>query len=180
MNTQFLKEVISKIDVNSSLIIINQKQYIDSIKYMVKELENKNLILIATTKNTINEFINKNNTNNQIFLIDCFSKESLNLKNYFYIGDCSNLTKIQIILNKIINDKKFIVLFDSLSVTSIYNKSKDVGRFIYFLNNKLKLQECSIIYFIIDETIEEEILNFTKELCDNNYDFSKVILDSIE
>jgi hypothetical protein len=78
MNTQFLKEVISKIDINSSLVIINQKQYIDSINYSIKELINKNLILIATTKSTINEFINNNNTNDQIFLIDCFSKENLN------------------------------------------------------------------------------------------------------
>jgi archaellum biogenesis ATPase FlaH len=179
MNTQFLKEVITKIDNNSSLIIINQKQFEESIKFFLIENLKKenNIILIANTKTSINEFLK--NQNEKLFLIDCFSKEKVAEKNYFNIGDCSNLTKIQITLNKIIKDNT-IVIFDSLSVTSIYNKPTNVGRFIYFLNNKIKFQKSSIAYFVINETIEEEILLFSKELCDENYDFSKLLLDSID
>ena len=71
-------------------------------------------------------------------------------------------------------DDKGIVIFDSLNILSIYNSGIEIGRFIYFFTNKMKLENKSCIYLMTKDSIENDTIELAKQFCDKTYDFSEL------
>ena len=67
-----------------------------------------------------------------------------------------------------------IIIFDSLSILSIYNSQDEIGKFLYFFTNKIKLEDKSCIYLTAKNSIKPEIINLAKQFCDKTFDFSEL------
>ncbi len=81
--------------------------------------------------------------------------------------------------SKTVNANKTII-FDSLSMLSVYNTERDLGRFIYYFSNKTRLNDDSCIFFAVKDAIEENVLVTAQQLCDKYYDYSNIFVESIE
>ncbi len=177
MANNFLKEVIANTTNKVNLVIINQKQFKTSIDYLLEKLllEQKNEIILVSFSQPGKEILNKFNSP-KLHIIDAFSEEEENEK-IIYLK-AGNLTKLQIEIDELMKEKS-IVIFDSLGVLGLYNSAQDVGKFVYFFSNKIKLNNNSCIFVVVKESIDEETLNFAKQFCDRTYNFSELFV-SIE
>ncbi len=186
MRANFLKEVFIEFEGKASLAVINQMQMQDAIEYTIaKVLEKKPLIYVSLTKNAHEVMQMVSESKKNVFVIDIFSRETTYLNgiepNIIYINNPANLTSIQIAVEKAL--KKFpegIILFDSLGVLSIYNSEKLFEKFIYLFNNKMNLNNNTVLFFVVKNSINENILSSVKQFCDKTYDFSGLYVDSME
>jgi len=185
MQANYLKEMLTNISGANSLAIINQKQQADAIQYSVEKiLETQPLIFISMTMSADEVFL-RNEKKENLFVIDVFSRESTFsngiIPNVIYVSNPANLTSIQIAVDKAL--KKFpdaIILFDSLGVLSVYSNEKLFQKFIYLFNNKMNLNNKSVLFFAVKGTMDSEILSTVKQFCDNTYDFSELYISSVE
>ncbi|MDD3084186.1 MAG: hypothetical protein PHP82_04130 [Candidatus ainarchaeum sp.] len=180
-NVNFIKEVIPNIENNNLLVIVNQNQIKESINFFLKNIINEQKIILVSfsepAKNIFEKFDNKN-----FFIIDAFSNEKKEGQNFFGIKNQNDLVQIQIAIKKALQKigKNTIIVFDSLSIISIYNSPKETGKFIYLFNNKMKLEKNSCIFFITENSVDEEIISFAKQFCDKTFDFSKIYSHTIQ
>jgi archaellum biogenesis ATPase FlaH len=184
-SVSFLKEGLSTIKGNCTLILVNQKQLRPSIDFSIQTLlndEKEPLILISASEN--GEVIAKQNTQGKFSIVDVFSREKNGFnkeKNVYFVDNPSNLTSIQIGIQKFSEKEEHrIIMFDSVSILSIYNSPENIGRFFYLFSNKVKLKGDSIILFATKESISEESLEMIKQFCDKVFDYSELFISSIE
>jgi len=184
MEANYLIEMLSNSKGANSLAIINQKQQANSIKYSIEKILVKNPLILISMTHGAEEVISLTENKEKLFVIDVFSKETKSNnqnKNIIYISNPSNLTSIQIAIDKAL--KKFpdaTILFDSLGVLSIYSNEKLFQKFIYLFNNKMNLNNKSVLFFAVKGTMDSEILSTVKQFCDNTYDFSELYISSVE
>ena len=177
----FMNEVITNVKDNVSLVILAQNQIKTSVDFLLEKLlhEQETIILVSFTSSAEDILTKYNNPN--LFIIDAYSQKKIDSTNVISVNNSSNLTQIQIAIEKAKYklEKKVIIIFDSLSVVAIYNTQKDLGKFIYLFSNKIKLIGDSAVYLTTIDTIEEEMLNLVKQFCDKNFDFSKIYVQEI-
>ena len=186
MRTNYLKEVFVEMDRRVSLAIINQKQLPNSIEYSFEKiLENNSLIYISLTKSAEDILTMVGELKEKMFIIDVFSRETTYINgiesNVIYINNPANLTSIQIAVDKAL--KKFpdaTIMFDSLGVLSVYTDEKLFEKFIYLFNNKMNLNEKTVLFFAVKGSMDDEILSTIKQFCDKTYDFSELYIESVE
>jgi archaellum biogenesis ATPase FlaH len=172
----FLKEV-ALFDKNLvRLILLRQNQLKKAIDFFLQRIlneEDKEVILVSFLQN--NSEIFEKHKSKKLHVVDCSEKGS-QASNTILLKNINNLTKIQIAIEKFIENLEGnkIIIFDSLSVLSIYHSEKNLGRFIYFFTNKTKIEENSCIYLATKDAIGEEVINLAKQFCDQTYDFSEV------
>jgi len=181
----FLKEGLSTINGNCTLIVLNQKQLRPSITFALKTIitdEKDPIILISASES--GERVLKEVNSEKLSIVDVFSREKtgINKENTIYqVDNPSNLTSIQIGIEKFSKkEEKEIIIFDSISILSIYNSPQNIGKFFYLFSNKAKLQGNSILLFATKETISEEALDMIKQFCDKVFDYSGLFISSIE
>jgi hypothetical protein len=91
---------------------------------------------------------------NKILFIDGITKSAnpgaVEGKNCLYVESAGALTKISIILNKVLATEKFdTLMFDSLSTVLIYNESGAVSKFVHSVVNKAKQHGITAIFTIL-------------------------------
>ncbi len=181
VHANFIKEIIPNIENNNLLVITNQIQLKDSINFFLNELSQKNeKIVFVTFNETAKNVLEKFNKN--IFVIDALSNQKEEGENYIVLKSSSDLIQIQIAIKKAIQKlgEKSVIIFDSLNIISIYNSPKEIGKFIYLFSNKMKLTNNSCVFFVAENSIEEETIDFAKQFCDKTYDFSKLSTYTIQ
>lgn len=67
-----------------------------------------------------------------------------------------------------------------MNTLSIYNSSKEIGKFIHIFSNKMKLSENNCIFIITKSSIDSEILDYAKQFCDQTFDFTQIATYTIE
>lgn len=183
-NLSFLKEALINSTNNVTLIEVNQKQLKESITYCIKnfvETKETSLILISASQESEQLFKTIKPQNN-LFVVDIRSTGLENTKNIFYTNNPSDLTKIQIGIEKFsaqIKGNKTII-FDSLNALSIQSDKRNVQKFFYLFNNKAKLNNTTLIILTAKDSTDEEVLDTIKQFCDKNYDYSDLFISSIE
>lgn len=181
-NVNFIKEVIPNLEKNNILIILNQKQLKDSIDYFLQNINivDKKIVLVSFT--TSEKELKNKIDQEKIFIIDAFSNERKEEKNFISLKNNNDLVQIQIAIKKALKKlgNNTIIIFDTLNVISLYNSSKEIKKFIYLFSNKTKLEENSCVFFITKDSIEKEIIDFTSQFCDKTFDFSKIFFHTIQ
>ncbi len=183
-NLSFLKEALANSTHNVVLIEVSQKHLKESITYCVNDLlmeKELSLVLVSASQESHHLFETIKQEKN-LFIIDTASTGLENTKNIFYTNSPSDLTKIQIGIEKFfeqINGNKAI-LFDSLNSLSIQSDKRNVEKFFYLFNNKAKLDDTTVVILTAKESIDEDVLDTIKQFCDKNYDYSDLFVSSIE
>jgi hypothetical protein len=180
----FMKIAIENADTKISLITLNQKQLSAALTQTITAFlaqKDTSIIFIVLTKegmDTANAFIEKKQ---KIILIDAFSKEEPKNDLTYMINNPSDLTNIQIAIEKAEHSLpgKKIILFDALNVFSIYLKNEIIGKFIHRFANKILLEEKTAILFTIKESTDPDLLETLKEFPSKNYDFSSTFISEI-
>ncbi|MFA6420202.1 MAG: hypothetical protein WCW13_05350, partial [archaeon] len=184
-NIFFLKEVLAYLDKNVSLVILNQKQLKQGLDFTLNTIlsQNKKSAILINLSTPIEEITQKIAPLfiDRIKIIDAFSKEASNLKNVITVNNSSDLTGIQIAIEKAQNQLsgEKIIIIDALNVLSIYNKKEIIGKFLHLFSNKTRLQNNSALIFCIKESTDAEILEMAKEFSDKVYDYSDLFASTI-
>lgn len=183
-NVSFLKEALNSAQNKNTLIELNSKQHKVAIPFTINELlENKQiqLVLVNTTQDISELQEQIGETFNKILIVDTIS-EGNSSKNIFYTNSPTDLTKIQIGIEKLSNDikKPKIIIFDSLNNIAIHSDNKNAQRFFYLFNNKAKLEGNSVVILTIKESTDENTLETVKQFCDKIYDYTDLFVSSIE
>ncbi len=159
-----------------SVYVFKEENYYKQIYKIIKENDNKSIIIVTTNKpadmilNEINE--EKIKTQN-LFFIDTISKyigkkELPKNDNVVYIDDPANLTEIGIVtklgIEKITGEK--VLIFDSLTTLSLYNSSKNVVRFYNFFFQLARVNDIETIIIALESDIDKEALNSIHGLVD--------------
>ena len=159
-----------------SVYVFKEENYYKQIYQIIKENDNKSIIIVTTNKpadmilNEINE--EKIKTQN-LFFIDTISKyigkkELPENDNVVYIDDPANLTEIGIVtklgIEKITGEK--VLIFDSLTTLSLYNSSKNVVRFYNFFFQLARVNDIETIIIALESDIDKEALNSIHGLVD--------------
>jgi KaiC/GvpD/RAD55 family RecA-like ATPase len=159
-----------------SVYVFKEENYYKQIYKIIKENDNKSIIIVTTNKpadmilNEINE--EKIKTQN-LFFIDTISKyigkkELPENDNVVYIDDPANLTEIGIVtklgIEKITGEK--VLIFDSLTTLSLYNSSKNVVRFYNFFFQLARVNDIETIIIALESDIDKEALNSIHGLVD--------------
>jgi archaellum biogenesis ATPase FlaH len=178
-SVSYLKEVLVNLEKTVSLVLLNQKQFRTALDFVLGDIvkREKQVVFVSFTKSG-DEIIRKFGSDN-LTVIDGFSKEQRDTNNIIYIGNKTNLTNVQIAIEKVSGESEKIIVFDSLSVMSIYNSKRDLGKFVYLFNNKISLEGNTCLYFATKESIDEETVETVKQFCDKTYDFSDIYISSI-
>jgi KaiC/GvpD/RAD55 family RecA-like ATPase len=174
----YLKELLVNMNRNVSLVLLNQKQFRSAIDFVLQSILEKDTHVIFVSLTASGEEIIEKFNNPNLVVIDGFSEEKSDTEKIISIGNKNSLTRIQIAIEKASEEKKPLIIFDSLSVLSIYNP-KDLAKFIYLFNNKLNLNDNTCIYFATKESIDEGTIETTRQFCDKFYDFSGIYISSI-
>ncbi|MCX6803819.1 MAG: hypothetical protein NTY48_04595 [Candidatus Diapherotrites archaeon] len=183
-NVFFMKDVIANGDKSVTIVILNAKQLKESIGFTINQYlaNQKTVILVACikeSKNVMNYLIES--TKKNFFIVDCCEKNAEENSNVISVNDPSNLTGIQVALEKINNKTtgKKVVIFDSINILAAYNKKGAFERFLHLFGNKMRLNENTAILFALKEYTDTETINASKELADKSYDYSENTIDSI-
>lgn len=159
-----------------SVYVFKEENYYKQIYKIIKENDNKSIIIVTTNKpadmilNEINE--EKIKTQN-LFFIDTISKyigkkELPKNDNVVYTDDPANLTEIGIVtklgIEKITGEK--VLIFDSLTTLSLYNSSKNVVRFYNFFFQLARVNDIETIIIALESDIDKEALNSIHGLVD--------------
>ena len=178
-SVSYLKEVLVNLEQNVSIVLLNQKQFRTAIDFVLDDIVKKDKQVIFVSFTMSGEEIIRKFGEHNLIVIDCFSEEQRDTDNIVYIGNKTNLTKVQMAIEKASDKKDKIIVFDSLSVMSIYNSKKDLGKFIYLFNNKISLEGNTCLYFATKDSIDEDTVETAKQFCDKTYDFSDIYISSI-
>lgn len=177
MSQHFLKELVSNIDNNANLVLINKKTNNEAIDYLLSKIlseREEEIILISLTRSSAE--ILKNIDSDKLKIIDGFSDSSDKIEKAIFIGNRCSLTKIQIGVEKALSKvkKESIIIIDSLNILSLYNDIEELSKFIYLFSNKTRLEGNSAIFFLDKKTFDPETLEKVKSFSDNSFDYSNL------
>ena len=130
------------------ILVISNEQHTNRITEIAKKFSDKfNLTCYVSTNKLYDSLIEdlkeENIPTNKFFFIDAVTR-SVNPKaeegkNCLFVRSPADLTKISLIIDKLLATKKVGgLIFDSLSTLLIYNKNKIVSKFVHNLINKIK------------------------------------------
>ncbi|MEI6292763.1 MAG: hypothetical protein WCP36_03720 [Methanomicrobiales archaeon] len=132
----------------------------------------KDYYIIVVTTNQIAGILKKNYEKNgipdeKIYFVDAVTKYAGGtnippMKNCRYISNPGNLTDMGIAIIESIKDlegKKTCLLLDSINSMLIYIPSHNITKFIHFITNKLRIQNLSGIFLIVEKGIDPDVLS---------------------
>jgi hypothetical protein len=102
--------------------------------------------------------------------------------NVINIENPTNLTGLEIYLERFLKDDKEpkFVLFESISALSVYVDEKVLQKVIYYLNNKISLENATLIMLTVKESTSKKTLSLAKQFSEKTYDFSEIFTDEVE
>jgi|GEM_PF-1216656 len=185
-NVFFLKESIAYADKNVSFVLLNQKQMKDSIifaanSFLAEEFKSVIIVSYSTPGEEILSKINDKDKN-RIIIIDAFLRDSTNNNpQIIKLSNPGDMTGVQIAIEKaektLLGDK--IVLFDSINVLTVYEKKEIVAKFFHMFQNKIRLEDKTLIIFAVKESTDTELIDYLKEFSDKTFDYSELYITAI-
>jgi len=145
----------------------------------------KDYYIIVVTTNQLAGILKKNYEKHgvpdeKIYFVDAVTKYAggttiLPMKNCRYISNPGNLTDMGIAIIESIKDlegKKTCLLLDSINSMLIYIPSHNITKFIHFITNKLRIQNLSGIFLMVEKGIDPDVLSqlttFVDEVIDSD------------
>lgn len=143
---EFNRNVLNN-PVNNILIDCDASNNHDLIRAIIKNsIDNKKtpiLVLTSTNYKTMLDFLKKSKVNlDKVFIIDTVSKNLIsveNSSNILFVDSLRNLTQLQILIIKLLNEKNNCVLiFDSVDILEFYHSEKVILKFVYSLSKLIQ------------------------------------------
>ncbi|VVB75365.1 Uncharacterised protein [uncultured archaeon] len=185
-NVFFLKESVAYADKNVSLVLLNQKQIRDGIVFMANSFlaqEFKSVIVVSYSAPG-EEILAKigEKDRNRTAIIDAFSRNSDdNSAQVIKLSNPSDMTGVQIAIEKseknLLGEK--IVIFDSINVLTVYEKRETVAKFFHMFNNKIRLEDKTLIITAVKESTDPDLIEYLKEFADKTFDYSSLFISAI-
>jgi hypothetical protein len=142
-----------------------------NIELVKNAVENDYYIIVVTT-NQLSGILKKNYEkhgipDDRIYFVDAVTKYAMGtlvspVKNTRFISNPGNLTDMGIAIIESMKDlegKKACLLLDSINSMLIYTPSQHITKFIHFITGKLRLQDISGIFLMIESGIDPEVLS---------------------
>jgi hypothetical protein len=153
---------------------------------VIRAAIDKDYYIIVVTTNQLAGILKKNYEKHgipdeRIFFIDAVTKYAggtniPRIKNCRYISNPGNLTDIGIAIIESIKDlegKKACLLLDSINSMLIYIPSHNITKFIHFISNKLRIQNLSGVFLIVEKGIDPDVLSQLTTFVDEVIDSEK-------
>jgi len=185
-NVFFLKESVAYADKNVSFVLLNQKQIKESIifaanSFLAQEFRSVIVVSYSAPGEDILIKINEKDRN-RIVIIDAFSRNSSDTSpQVIKLSNPSDMTGVQIAIENaeknLLGEK--IVLFDSINVLTVYQKRENVAKFFHMFNNKIRLEDKTLIIFAVKESTDPELVDYLKEFADKTFDYSDLFISAI-
>lgn len=170
-----------KIFENSSIqiILLNgnasrlKKATLDIASYLVKT--NTPIVLITINDPHItleNKLKNRGVEVRNIIFIDAISRPGREIEsegNCVFVGNPANLTDIAIAIDGAINalpTNQIVLMFDAISILTIYNHMQEVIRFFHFLVSKVRTNQIRGIFLFIKGKKHSTLLGELNQFCD--------------
>ena len=191
MNTSYLKELYVEADKKSSLVLLNAKQLRDASKDIAKHLAGggRKGMVISYSMQAM-QFLSEPEVQeigkDSLVFADLNSgksgKERLDGFEVINIENPANLTRLEIHLERFLKKDKEpkFVLFESVSALSVYVDEKTLQKFIYFLNNKMGLEEGTLVILTVKDSTSGGTLGLIKQFSDKTFDFSGIFTSEVE
>jgi len=157
------------------LYIVPSEEYFKNVIKVIRENSKISIIYVTTNKpyeHLLNLFKEQKIDFNNVFFIDCISKQisqsKESTKNCIYLESPSNITGLSIALtqaSKLVSREK-ILLLDSLSTLFIYNNEDVVGKFSNFIINKMRTNNVSSVFFVLESDMNKKIMKTIESFVD--------------
>jgi len=165
-----------------------------NIEVIKAAIDNEYYIIVVTT-NQLAGILKKNYEKNgvpdeKIYYVDAVTKYAAGtnvppMKNCRYISNPGNLTDMGIAIiesMKELEGKKTCLILDSINSMLIYIPSHSITKFIHFVTNKLRIQNLSGIFLMVEKGIDPDVLSqlttFVDEVIDADPQPTPEILNS--
>jgi hypothetical protein len=142
-----------------------------NIEVVKAAIDNDYYIIVVTT-NQLAGILKKNYglhgiPEEKIYFVDAVTKYAAGttvtpMKNCRYISNPGNLTDMGIAIIESIKElegKKTCLILDSINSMLIYIPSHHITKFIHFVTTKLRIQNLSGIFLIVEKGIDPEVLS---------------------
>jgi len=139
---------------------------------VIKAAVDTDYYLIVVTTNQLAGILKKNYDKHgipqeKIYFVDAVTKYAggtnlPQMKNCRYISNPGNLTDMGIAIIESIKElegKKTCLLLDSINSMLIYIPSHHITKFIHFVTNKLRIQNLSGIFLLVEKGIDPNVLS---------------------
>ena len=192
MNTSYLKELYSFAEGRNSLVLLNQKQLkynLEEIaKHFTSEAGMKGMIISYSypAEQFLSEPVIQQIEKDRLVFMDVISdkkgSETMDGFKVINIENPANLTRLEMHLEKFLKENKIpkFVLFESISALSVYVDEKSLQKFIYYLNNKIGLEDATLIMLTVKDSTTEKTLSLSKQFSEKTYDFSEIFTSEVE
>ncbi len=185
-NVFFLKESVAYADKNVSFVLLNQKQIREGIVFMANSFlaEEFKSVIIVSYSTPGEEILAKitEKDRNRVVIVDAFSRNSEDKSpQVIKLSNPGDMTGVQIAIEKaeknLLGEK--IILFDSINVLTIYQKRETVAKFFHMFNNKIRLEDKTLIIFAVKESTDTELVEYLKEFADKTFDYSELYISAV-
>ncbi len=160
----------------TTLYVIDSGKFFDGVtKVLKKESKKRNIIYVTTNKpykSLVNSLEDKKIKTDNIFFIDCISKEvgesGKDEDNCLYLDSPKSLTSMSIAINESIEniDGEKTLILDSLSTLLIYNDARTMGKFSNFLVNKMRSLEADAVILTLESDVDKDIIKKIQSFVD--------------
>ena len=158
------------------LYVIDSGKFFDGVTRVLKKQSKKaNVIYVTTNKpydNLINSLEEKKIDTDNIFFIDCISKEvgvdPEDVGNCIYLDSPKSLTSMSIAIKESIEniDGEKTLILDSLSTLLIYNDARTMGKFSNFLINKMRSMKADAVILTLESDVDKDIIKKIESFVD--------------
>jgi archaellum biogenesis ATPase FlaH len=165
---EFNKKVLNSVSTNI-LIDCDASNNHDLMRAIIKKAiqEKKVPILVLTSTNykSMISFLKDSKIDlDKLYLIDTVSKNLIAVENFnkvFFIDSLRNLTQLQILIIKILEEeKRAILIFDSIDVLEFYHNEKVILKFVYSVSKLIQKKSAQFICIINGDKLGPKLAQF--------------------
>lgn len=175
-----IKKKLENLPKNAIILtIIPAQHYQDVNLFMLKywmDLSNKSGAYISLNRpyNNLIENLDQGKIDaKKLFIIDCVTKNELDVPNCYFLKTQQSLTNLSIAISTVLKTQKpsFLVL-DSLNTLALYNELDTAIKFAHFLITKLRTHEIDGIILAVNEEKNKRFITELSQICDKVIDLS--------
>jgi Trp operon repressor len=153
------------------------KKYMESLVVIFKTyLQHKNVIYVSANNpytQIKSSFLKEKIDTRDIFFIDCVSRahgvDNAEVSECLLLNDPTDLNILGIAIHQALEnlfEGEKILFLDSISSLMVQNDSSHLEKFLYYLVNKLKIEQVESILLYLDIDEDKEIVNRLCSICD--------------
>ena len=124
-------------------------------------------------RNLLENFSTGKIEHNNLFFIDCVTKNEVDVANCYFLKTQQSLTNLSIAISTIIKQENPSFIFlDSLNTLALYNEMDAAVKFTQFFVTKLRTNNVDGIILAIEESRNKKLIMGLSQMCDKVIDMT--------